>query len=462
MGHAHRVQVRDVGGEPGQRTGEQVTEIRWPSRRLSSEDGPMRPTEPEALLARLRTIPALLPVLQLLGPNFAPRVLLVGGAVRDLLLGDEPQDLDLVVEGSVARVATVLGGRVHSHDRFATATVSSELGRIDIAQARTESYRQPGALPDIEPATIAEDLRRRDFTVNAMAIPLSTSSVGTLLVVPGAIEDLEQRRLSVLHDRSFIDDPTRLLRLARYSARLGFDVAPHTLALKDQAREAAAFTTVSGTRIGNELRLLAAEPDPVSAFAALRDLGLDTSIEPGFGLADDDRLIHDALAVLPADGRRDLLALAVAARHVPSSELWRLLDRLAFPAPDRQRIIDIATRADDLASRLERTHSPYAIAEVVGAAQPETIALASALADSAARQNALRWLTELRQRLPDISGDDLIAHGIAPGPAVGAGLDAAKRALLDEDADRDRQLELALEAARRSSDVDETDTERLP
>ena len=249
--------------------------------------------------------------------------------MRDLLLGGTPFDLDLVVEGDAAAVAASLGGELKAFDRFGTATVVLDGFSYDIAQARRETYAQPGALPDVEPAPLAEDLLRRDFTVNAIALALAGDSAGELTAAPAALEDLDARRLRVLHDRSFIDDPTRLMRLARYASRLGFEVEPHTRELADAAVAGGALWTVSGSRLGAELRLLARERDPVAALRGLADLGLDRAIHPEFGI-EDEELARRALALLPDDGRRDRLAVALAARRVPPAELGALLESLAF------------------------------------------------------------------------------------------------------------------------------------
>src|SRR5919202_2335170 len=227
------------------------------------------------LLDRLRTLPCASPLLDAVGE--LPGVHLVGGAVRDLLLGRTPRELDLAVEGDVAPVLAAIGAlenaggpasggpcdpspasspgrRSHpyTHDRFGTATVVAGDCRYDVAMTRSERYERPGALPDVRPAGLVEDLRRRDVTVNAMALRLSD---GALQAVPHALEDLDARLLRVLHDRSFLDDPTRLWRIARYRARLGFAIEAHTRELAVEAIAARALQTVSGTRIGNELRL---------------------------------------------------------------------------------------------------------------------------------------------------------------------------------------------------------------
>ena len=190
---------------------------------------------------------------------------LVGGAVRDLMLDREPRELDVAVEGAVGALAGRLGDPLRNHERFGTATVLDHGCRYDLAATRAETYAEPGALPDVAPAGIDEDLVRRDFTVNALAMRLRD---GELRGVPHALEDLEAGVLRVLHDASFTDDPTRLWRLARYAARLGFAVDERTRALAGRADPA----TVSGTRHGNELRLVLAEPDPGAALEALAGL----------------------------------------------------------------------------------------------------------------------------------------------------------------------------------------------
>src|SRR3954451_10125062 len=191
-------------------------------------------------------------------------VSVVGGAVRDVLLGLTPHELDFVVEGDAVavarRAAERLGGRVTVHERFGTATVEASDATFDLAGSRRERYERPGALPDVElGASLPEDLARRDFTVNAIALHLAD---GELIYHDGACEDLEAGVLRVLHDGSFRDDPTRLLRLARYAARLAFSAEPRTDQLAAEAVAGGALDTVTGARLGAELGLLLGEPEP--------------------------------------------------------------------------------------------------------------------------------------------------------------------------------------------------------
>ncbi len=214
-------------------------------------------------------------------------VALVGGAVRDLLLGHWPRELDVTVASDAAGLAHELAASVSPseraygepiepvlHERFGTASVAWRYGRIDIATRRAESYPAPGALPEVRSGSFEDDLRRRDFTVNAIALPLHGADNEGLVSVEGALGDLRAGVLRVLHERSFSDDPTRILRLARYSARLGFEIEPHTRELAERAIADGALATVSGDRVAAELWLAARDRDGRGAMRALGELGV--------------------------------------------------------------------------------------------------------------------------------------------------------------------------------------------
>jgi tRNA nucleotidyltransferase (CCA-adding enzyme) len=395
----------------------------------------------------LRAVPAAIPLLAQMEAKEG--VWIVGGAVRDLLLGDDPVDLDLVVEGDAVavaqRLADALGGELVVHDRFGTATVRAGGHAYDLAPARAESYAHPGALPDVRPASLAEDLLRRDFTVNAVAVGFD----GRLEAAPHALEDLAARRLRVLHENSFRDDPTRLLRLVRYATRLGFDVEEETRRLMDRALSAGALRTVTPARVGAELRLLLREPPAVEALA--RVAGWEDA--PVAGMAFDRALAQRACALLPgsrrsaaADGRRDLLLLACACLDVPPDALVGRLDALDFPARDRDTVVAAAGGARRVAARLAQAARPSEIAAALAGAPVELAALAGALGP---KEPARRWIDELRHVRLAIGGEDLLAAGVPQGEQIGIGLAAALRARLDGEADgRDAQLAVALAATR--------------
>ncbi len=411
--------------------------------RPARKDAAVELPSPETLFERLQELPAAEPLARL---GDSPPVFLVGGSVRDLLLGRAPSELDLVVEGDAAEVAGRIGGKLIVHDRFGTSTVWLDGVRYDLARARRETYPRPGALPEVEPASLEEDLHRRDFTVNAIALGVSGPETGVLQAVAGALEDLRARQLRVLHEESFVEDPTRLLRLARYRGRLGFAIEPHTYELARAAAGAAALDTVSGARLGAELRLLASERDPVSVLESFGELGLEAAIHPWFGLRDFG-LARRALDLLPVDGRPALLVLALASREIPAHELRQALDRLAFTASERETIVTTAREADALASALADAGAPSEIASAVGPAPAELVAVAGALGPAEA---ASEWLEHGRHVRLEIDGSDLVAAGVPEGPAVGDGLRAALYAKLDgRVSDREAELAEALRAARR-------------
>jgi tRNA nucleotidyltransferase (CCA-adding enzyme) len=421
---------------------------------------------PQIVLEQLRQLPGGETLLELAAGR--EDVELVGGAVRDLLLGHTPRELDVVVADDAIGFAGELARRVGSlagenpderfestfHERFRTALVWWDGGRIDIATRRAESYPAPGALPDVRVGTPAEDLERRDFTVNALAVALGGQRRGELREAPHGLEDLRHRRLRVLHEASFLDDPTRLLRLARYAARLGFAPEEHTATLARQALAAGALRTVSGARIGGELRLALSEPDAPAALAALSELGVLVALHPS--LRFEEPLARDALSFLPADGRPDLLLLA--SLLLPMTEyparaeaaMVELLDGLEFVAGDRRRVIKAVLATPALPGRLIGATSPSALRATALDVPVEAVGLAAALSDptSSARHASRRWLQELRDVRLSITGDDLLAAGVPAGPEIGLRLEAALNRKLDEQlADgREAELRAALEA----------------
>jgi tRNA nucleotidyltransferase (CCA-adding enzyme) len=378
---------------------------------------------PQGALDALRADPCGALLLRAFAP--ADGVRLVGGAVRDLLLERPPRELDLVAEGDVDAAAARLGGEVTAHDRFGTARVAAGACAFDLVRARAERYVRPGALPEVRPGTLEEDLRRRDVTVNAMALALD----GALTAVDGALDDLRAGVLRVLHDASFVDDPTRVWRVARYAARLGFAVEEHTRALAGAADP----STVSGDRLGAELRLALREPDASAAFEALRDLNA-AYLPDGFDPR--PRGLAAALELLPADGRADLLTLAACTAGMDARALLRWLDDMGFTAAERD-LVAASSRFFTGPLRAARTNSQ--IARAARGAPVEAVALAGGA-------NARRWIDELRHVRLEINGDDLLAAGIPEGPEIGARLQRALERKLDgEVRGRDEELAAALE-----------------
>jgi tRNA nucleotidyltransferase (CCA-adding enzyme) len=423
----------------------------------------------EAVLERMRELPGAEALLDLAAGR--DDVEIVGGAVRDLLLERPPRELDVVVASDASAFARDLasslgippapnaGGSsgIVVHERFGTALVFWQGGRVDIARRRAESYPAPGALPDVRAGTPEQDLLRRDFTVNAIAVVLGGPRMGSLSAVPHALEDLTGSRLRVLHERSFADDPTRLLRLARYLARLGFEPERRTAELAAEAIADGGLSSVSGARVGAELRLLLEEPDPLAGLAWLSELGVLQALHRGLHF--EEHLAGGALAALPADGRPDLLLLASLLLGIrgdqatePAAAMLAMLDDLEFGAGDRDRAVSAALKAPVLLGGLESAQMPSAVGEAVQAAPVEALALALGLAQergrAAAAAAAARWLSELRHVRLQITGDDLLAAGIPAGPEIGRRLKLAMSRKLDGElaGGRDAELRAAMEA----------------
>jgi tRNA nucleotidyltransferase (CCA-adding enzyme) len=384
---------------------------------------------PAEALQELRALPCgarLLDALDRIGAH-SPGAL-VGGAVRDLLLERAPRELDVVVEGDPGPLLEALGpGELQRHPRFGTATLRTADGcTYDVARARTETYAHPGALPDVRWASLEEDLRRRDVTVNAIALRPD----GTLAAVDGAMDDLRDGVLRVLHDASFRDDATRLWRVARYAARLGFAVDPQTSALA----AAADPSTVSGDRLGGELRLALREPDPFAALRAARELN-PRLLPPGFDVREQPA--REALALLAGEGRGDLVVLAACTAEMDTGALLRWLDAMGFPGAERDLVAASSRFVTGAPLRAART--PSQIARAARGAPVEAVALVGG-------ENARRWLTELRHVGLEIGGDDLLAAGVPPGPELGERLrHALDRKLDDGIGGREAELRAALE-----------------
>lgn len=376
------------------------------------------------VLAQLDAVPGG-PALRRAAAAVPAPAYLVGGAVRDLMLGRPPRELDVAVEGDPGALIDALGGEVERHPRFGTAIVRGDRWCVDIAQCRTERYVRPGALPEVAPADIRADLERRDATVNAVAVALVD---GEVVAAPHALDDLRAGLLRVLHGRSFLDDPTRLWRLARYRARLGFALEAGTAVLAREAVEGGALATVSGVRIGNELRLALGEEDPAAALASAAALGIAPWLDP-------DRARMDAAReLLPPDGRADLVVLGAALDRAAGAAL---LDELGFPAADRDVVVKgLEVRRGGRAPAGAR---PSEIAAAFGDLPDEAVALAP----PEQRQAARRWLRELRDVRLAIDGSDLLAAGVPQGPEVGARLRATLAAVLDGEVGPAREDQLA-------------------
>jgi tRNA nucleotidyltransferase (CCA-adding enzyme) len=400
------------------------------------------------LRERLRRLPGmdrLLPALEGLPPAY-----LVGGAVRDLLRGAEAVDLDLAVEGdarSAARaLAERLGGTAREHERFGTATVRTPDLTFDLAATRTEAYDEPGALPRVAAATLADDHTRRDFTINAMAVALAGDDLGHLYDPHGGLADLEAGVVRILHAGSFLDDPTRLLRAVRYETRLGFQMDEDSERAARAALAEDALSTVSGKRVRDELMDLLAEHEAPAAVERMRELGLDRALHPSLD-PDPDLVASASLGATAIGADRALAALAALVASGPEElDLW--LADLQLEARDRDAVARAAQSGPAIAAGLaERERVPSELLDLLGGEPPEALALA--LAYGAPSDPILRWVTELGAVRLEIGGDDLLAAGVAEGPELGRALEETLRRKLDGlVSGRDEELATALELAR--------------
>lgn len=400
---------------------------------------------------RIRALPAadrLLPALDGLRPAW-----LVGGAVRDLMLGAASVDLDVAIEGDAREVARELAGRLGGeaveHERFGTATVRADGLTVDLASTRRESYAHPGALPDVEPAPLDEDLARRDFTVNAMAASLDSQRLGELRDPHGGRADLDAGVIRVLHAGSFVDDPTRLLRAVRYESRLGFRIDAGTEQLAREAIAAGAPSTVSGARIRDELLDLLGEPAVAVSVGRMADLGLDRALSPLLGDARPEDVAAAAAGAEQRGGQRRFAALAAMIAPEPEAFAgW--IDDLNLRAEDRDAVLHAARKGPQLVRSLEPDLPDSAIHALLHCELPETLGVALALG---ARQAPIdRYTESLSAAGLEITGDDLRRAGIAEGPAIGHALRETLRRKLDgEVAGFDAELELATGLAREES-----------
>ena len=355
---------------------------------------------------------------------------LVGGPVRDMLLDRPPEDLDMVVEGDApslaSEVAEETGGETLSHSRFGTATLRVGDLRLDIATARTESYPRPGALPQVQAGTLRQDLIRRDFSINAMAVSLSREETGQLVDMFGGEDDLSNGLVRVLHDRSFIDDPTRILRGIRYEQRLGFRFEEKTLRLLREALERGSLSTVSGDRLRHELELMLEEQEPLKPLMRARELEVFAHLYPTLG----DTPYLPRLEGQPVD--EPLMYLAALAYGLHPVHRPGFVYRLNMPSKWERVVADAAT-LHSLGPQLEQEDMPpLELCHLLDPLSPVSLQTGLLLAGEGPVKGTLeRYLNELRHLKPLLNGDDLLLLGIPEGPMIGEALAMLRQARLE-------------------------------
>jgi tRNA nucleotidyltransferase (CCA-adding enzyme) len=377
-----------------------------------------------------------------LGAESGEKVAAVGGFVRDLVrdrLAPASRDLDVAVEGDgrrlARRLAAALGGSAREHPAFLTATVALPDGRsVDVATARRERYHAPGALPAVEPGGLAEDLWRRDFSVNALAVRLDGAAWGDVEDPTGGLTDLARGRVRVLHPLSFVEDPTRVFRAVRFAERLGFRLESATRRLLAAAVRLPVYHALSGDRLRAELARVLEEPEPARVLAGLARLGAFRLGWPAYRFtavaAARVTAVGRGLGALPlAPPTRLRLALLALTASLPAGAASDWAARYGATAPERDALDRARREAPELARRLARAAGAGEAYAALRAAPELLAAWAWVLAGTGARRLVAEHLGRWREMPPLLDGDDLQALGLAPGPRFGqllAGLRVAQ------------------------------------
>ena len=381
---------------------------------------------------------------------------LVGGAVRDVLLRRPVVDVDLVLEAAAdafaRRLARTLGAELALHRRFGTAVITLPDGKhLDIATARAEEYERPGALPRVRPASIAEDLRRRDFTINAMALEIAPARRPRLIDPTGGRDDVERRLVRFLHPRSAFDDATRAFRAIRYANRLGFAIERETRRWILAAAESGAVDALSGDRLRREIVLLFSESRRAAAVREMVALRISRTIHPvlQYDAAVARRLrTAERLAASRGEGGATwLLHLLAWMGEVRPAQAGEIAARLNLPR-DLSRIV---REWPEVPQRLIRSArkggGESALESLVDDLDPDSVLAAAAIAPTEARRRIRAALESPRVRL-EIGGRDLVEAGIPAGPAIGRALSATRAARRQGSLRREDELVFALKAAR--------------
>jgi tRNA nucleotidyltransferase (CCA-adding enzyme) len=347
---------------------------------------------------------------------------LVGGVVRDLFLRRTNLDLDLVVDGDAIKLAQRLAGiipaRITTHSRFNTAKLRWDKWSVDLATVRSETYDRPGALPRVKTGTLATDLFRRDFTINAMAIELTASRYGQLIDLYGGRDDLEHRLIRILHDKSFIDDATRIWRALRYEQRLDFRLEAHTR--RRLKRDVPMLDTISGDRVRHELELVLKEELPEKVLHRAEELGVLGRLHPSLkGSGWLAKKFGQARGLYYPESPPVGLYLALLGYRLTEDESKELIAYLRPAKPLAQTIrdtLDLKAGLEVLAdSRLPRSSLYY----LLEGYSPTGITANQLATDSpVARRHLKLYLGKLRYIKPALTGDDLLKMGIRPGPRM--------------------------------------------
>lgn len=385
---------------------------------------------------------------------------LVGGSVRDIFLRRDNLDLDVVVEGEGIRFAQAFAAgrgdaRVRTHKKFNSAVIIFADGmKIDVATARLEYYQSPAALPIVELTSLKLDLYRRDFTINTLAIHINPGRFGTLVDYFDGLKDIKERAVRVLHNLSFVDDPTRVFRAVRFEQRFGFRIGKFTESLIKNALKIDAFKRLSGRRMFGEFKQMMDEERALDCLLRMGELNLLGTFHPNLKPdADQARLLESTaealawfkLSFLGTPFRPWLLYLLAMADSLEDAEFDSLGLRLALGPRQRARAIDMRKRAMAVLNRLQRGRTPPSeVYRLLQGLKPEyqTFIMAKTDRDSAKRAVS-QYLTTWSRAVPELGGGDLQNMGIEPGPLYKQILQRLLAAQLDGEvstAEEEREL----------------------
>jgi tRNA nucleotidyltransferase (CCA-adding enzyme) len=381
-----------------------------------------------------------------LGQEMGVTTHVVGGFVRDMVMGRPNLDIDVVIEGDGVEFALAaaerLGARVKVHRRFGTAVlVVNRQFHIDVASSRSEYYTRPGALPTVERSSLRQDLFRRDFTINAMSACLDPDCWGSISDPFGGLLDIRRKRLRILHPLSFIDDPTRVLRAARFEIRYGFRMDEHTVQLASKALELGVLGEVSGARIRDELYDIFDEAAPLAIFGRLDEVGALATLLPQ-GTAPSavmTRLIgcSDALASFaprlsaPCDSRAVFVAGIAGAGEQTAGTRWIRHLRIGKDVAEAAVVTIARGSAVTKSLRDRRGMRDSRLFRLLQPLPVEALVCLWGIGDALARERIERFAFDLNQTAMSVSGHDLVALGAVPGEEFSAILAQARDDLLD-------------------------------
>jgi len=377
----------------------------------------------------------------------------VGGFVRDLLMRVENLDVDIVVEGDGIRLAEAFERkvpcRIRTHRKFGTAIILFPDGsKIDIATARFEVYESPAALPTVEKSSIKMDLYRRDFTINALALQLNAKGFGELIDFFGGVKDLKEKIVRVLHNLSFVEDPTRVFRAIRFEQRLGFQIGKHTQNLMRNAIKMGFMDRLSGGRVLSELILILEEDSPIGALKRMRDFNLLRFLHPDIKFDEEGEAlferIHHVLCwfdFLFLEERYERWVIYFYALIDPLKEdgVKEVCERLSMNERERKKILDGKLQADQtllqLFSWATTGHSPRR-SEIYSAldslSTESKLFMMAKTTQMTTRRHVSLYFTQLKDARPLLKGADLIRMGIKPGPSIRKNLANLLKAKLDQ------------------------------